>query len=198
METPLNLILALLLTAPLTTAAANTAPLSMKRGGAIQIGMSRAQVSSAAATMDGRLTGGETVGCSTIDSVVFSSNPVYAAGEVRFERILGEKCDVPIRIDKAYNIELDYVEGLDAQVMLDEHIKAFGKPVKDGDPEGGVAYYHWWKMPYSVLLVVNLRNGNPIRKEIRDIGMDLEIKKAEKRMREKAAKNAVKKAKDGR
>jgi hypothetical protein len=159
---------------------------TMNGAGAIRLGMNRAQVSSAAATMDGMLTGGETVGCSTIDSVVFSSNPVYAAGEVRFERILGEKCDVPIRVDKAYNIELDYVEGIDAEALLDEHVRALGKPFKDGDPEGGVAYYHWRKMPYSVLLVVNLRNGNPIRKEVRDIGMDLEIKKAEKRMREQA------------
>ena len=190
------MLLALLLSAPL---AASAGGLSIKGDGGIAIGMSRADVSIATATTaDGKLEPYELVGCTTTHLLTYSTSTVFATAVIRFERMLGESCEIPVRIDKIYNIELDYVDGVEGRTVLDEHLKALGKPFKkEGRPDSGVSYHEWRKGPYSVLLVINLRDGTAIRKEIRDIGMDKEIKKLEKPLMERELREKRKKNRDG-
>jgi hypothetical protein len=199
-----RLLLVLMLSAPLAASAAKPNPggLSLKGDGGVELGMSRADALKAIKAMaDGKLEPYELTGCTTSELLTYTTSTVFATAVIRFDRILGEDCDIPVRTDKAYNIELDFVDGVDGQKLVDEHLKAFGKPYKrEGGPDSGVAYYEWRKMPHSVMLAINLRDGTAIRKEIRDIGVDKEIKKIErplmqKELREKREK--LKEPKDG-
>jgi hypothetical protein len=173
--------------------------LNVKRAGVIELGMSRADVLKAVEAMGGgKLESDVAGGCETSDSLRFTSNHVYSRGRLRFDRRVGEKCDIPIRIDKAYDIDLDFVEGLDGKVILQQLLKAFGNPYKkEGGPDSGVANYEWRKKNFSVLLVLNLRNGTAIRRQIRDLEVDRQIENHEKRRHEKDEKNTRKAVQGG-
>lgn len=188
----------LLLSAPLA-ASARAAGLSYKGDGGIELGMSRAEAAKAIEKMaDGKLEPYELTGCTTSELLTYTTSTVYATAVIRFDRIMGENCDIPVRTDKVYNIELDFVDGIDGQKLLDQHLKAFGKPYKrEGGPDSGVAYYEWRKKTRSVLIVINLRDGTAIRKEIRDIGVDKEIKILEKPLMERELREKRKKLLDG-
>jgi hypothetical protein len=178
----MKLLLALLLSAPLAARAAKPAGPSLKGDGGVRIGMSRAGVAKTLEKMAGaKLEPYETAGCTTTELLTYSTGAVFATAVIRFDRMLGDNCEIPVRVDKLYNIELDYADGVAGPAVLAAHRTAFGKPFKqEGGPDSGVSYYEWRKPPYSTLLVINLRDGTAIRKEIRDIGVDKEIKKLER------------------
>jgi hypothetical protein len=191
----LNLILTLLMMAPQAFAAGDSTGGSRnsKKAPTIQLGMSRAEVVKAVEAMGGgKLESDSGGGCTTSDSLHFTSNHVYAKGRLRFDRRIGEKCDIPVRIDKAYDIDLDFVAGLDGKVILRQLLEAFGKPDKQDGGSGSSVSYEWRKKAFSVLLVLDPRDGTAIRREIRDLEVDREIAGLEKRGKKEDKTNARK------
>ncbi len=153
--------------------------LGFKNIATLHLGMTRASVEKALEPMGaGALELDETDACKPSAGVHLSSSAVYAQGRFRFDRKGGEKCDFVLRKDSLFDMDFDFKEGLQGDVVLGEHLKALGKPYKqDSSSATGVSYYFWKRGPSEVMLVINDRKGEALRKEVRDLSVDRQAEK---------------------